>query len=288
MLTTTEILKKVRQIELKTRGLTNHIFAGQYHSAFKGRGMSFSEVREYQYGDDVRNIDWNVTARMKSPFIKVYEEERELTVMLVVDISASTHFGTEVQFKKDLIAEICAVLAFSAIKNNDKVGLLLFSNQPELFILPKKGKAHILRIIRELISFEPKSTETNIGKALQVLTNVLKKKCITFLISDFLNKGYEDPLKITSKKHDLIGIQIYDNKERQVPYIGLTHVLDAETGRKYWLDFSNKKTRELYQNSFVNNLHYTKGQFSKNGADLVNIGTHENYVTILRKYFKQR
>jgi uncharacterized protein (DUF58 family) len=288
LLQTSDILKKVRQIEIKARGLTNHVFAGEYHSAFKGRGMSFSEVREYQYGDDVRAIDWNVTARLQSPYIKVYEEERELTLMLVVDVSRSSAFGTKQQYKNELIAELCAVLAFSAIKNNDKVGLLLFSSDVEKFILPKKGKSHILRIIRELLTFEPKLKGTNIGTALRSFNNIIKKRCITFVLSDFINTGYEEPLKIVSKKHDLIGLHIFDEKERQIPDIGFTQVQDAETGENYWIDFSNKRIRQQYQETYLNNLLHLKNQFIKNGADLLSIGTHDNYVPVLRQFFKKR
>lgn len=288
MLSTSDILKRVRQIEIKTRGLSNHIFAGEYHSAFKGRGMSFSEVREYQYGDDVRAIDWNVTARFKHPFIKVFEEERELTMMLLVDVSGSSQFGTKKQLKSELIAEICAVLAFSAIKNNDKVGLLLFSSEIELFITPKKGKAHILRMIRELLVFQPKHKGTDIGKAMKSLNNLVKKRCITFLLSDFMNTGYEEALKVTAKKHDLIGLNIYDEAERQIPNSGLTHVLDPETGQQFYADFSNKKVREQYRQAFLNSTATFKNQFQKNGAGALQIATHENYVPLLRNYFKQR
>jgi uncharacterized protein (DUF58 family) len=288
LLTTAEILKRVRQIEIKTKGLSNHMFAGEYHSAFKGRGMSFSEVREYQFGDDVRAIDWNVTARMRSPYIKVHEEERELTVMLVADISASNSFGTDRLLKKELMAELCAIIAFSAIKNNDKVGLLLFSSQVELFISPKKGKSHILRIIRELISFEPKHKGTDIAKALIMLNNLLKKRCITFVISDFISENFNEPLKIISKKHDLVGIHLFDNKERQVPPIGLTHVIDAETGRKMWINFNSKKVREQYQLAFTIRWEELKNKFAKNGADLISISTKDNYVTLLRQFFKKR
>jgi uncharacterized protein (DUF58 family) len=288
LLSTSDILKKVRQIEIKTRGLSNHIFAGEYHSAFKGRGMSFSEVREYQYGDDVRAIDWNVTARFKHPFIKVFEEERELTMMLLVDVSGSSMFGTKLKMKNELMAEICAVLAFSAIKNNDKVGLLLFSSEVELFISPKKGKSHILRMIRELISFEPKHKGTDVGKAMKALNNMVKKRCITFLLSDFICTGYEDALKVTAKKHDLIGLNIYDEAERQIPIDGLMNVYDAETGKTFLADFRNKKTKEEYRQSFSNSMVTFKNQFQKNGAGALQIATHDNYVPLLRNYFKGR
>ncbi|MFM2047841.1 MAG: hypothetical protein RI955_387 [Bacteroidota bacterium] len=288
MLTTTEILKRVRKIEIKTRGLSNHIFAGEYHSAFKGRGMSFSEVREYQYGDDVRAIDWNVTARFKQPFIKVYEEERELTLMLLVDVSGSSMFGTKQQMKNELMAEICAVLAFSAIKNNDKVGLMLFSSETELFIAPKKGKAHILRMIRELLVFEPKHKGTDVGKAMKAFNNMVKKRCITFLLSDFMCSNYEEALKVTSKKHDLIGLNIYDEAERQIPVSGLMNVYDAESGKTFLADFNSKKIREEYRQSFLNSMATFKNQFQKNGAGALQIATHDNYVPLLRNYFKQR
>ncbi|MEY2828928.1 MAG: hypothetical protein RIQ33_786 [Bacteroidota bacterium] len=288
MLTTSEILKRVRQIEIKTRGLSNHIFAGEYHSAFKGRGMSFSEVREYQYGDDVRAIDWNVTARFKHPFIKVFEEERELTMMLLVDVSGSSNFGTKQKMKNELMAEICAVLAFSAIKNNDKVGLLLFSSEVELFISPKKGKSHILRMIRELIAFQPKHKGTDVGKAMKALNNMVKKRCITFLLSDFVCTGYEDALKVTAKKHDLIGLNIYDDAERQIPIDGLMNVYDAETGKIFLADFSNKKAKEQYRQSFSNSMITFKNQFQKNGAGALQIATHDNYVPLLRNYFRGR
>jgi uncharacterized protein (DUF58 family) len=288
MLSTSEILKRVRHIEIKTRGLSNHIFAGEYHSAFKGRGMSFSEVREYQYGDDVRAIDWNVTARFKHPYIKVYEEERELTLMLVVDISGSSLFGTKKQMKNELIAEICAVLAFSAIKNNDKVGLLLFSSEVELFITPKKGKSHILRIIRELLTFQPKHKGTDIGKALKSFNNMVKKRCITFVLSDFMCNNYDEALKVTAKKHDLIGLNIYDEAERQMPIRGLMNVLDPETNETFLVDFDNNKIREQYRQSYMSSMANFKNQFQKSGAGALQIGTHDNYVTLLRGFFKQR
>ncbi len=288
MLKTSDILKRVRQIEIKTKGLSNHIFAGEYHSAFKGRGMSFSEVREYQYGDDVRAIDWNVTARFKHPFIKVYEEERELTLMLVVDVSGSSMFGTNQKMKNELMAEICAVLAFSAIKNNDKVGLMLFSSEVEKFISPKKGKSHILRIIRELLTFEPKHKGTDVGKALKAFNNMVKKRCITFLLSDFMCNDYEESLKITSKKHDLIGLNIYDDVERQMPVLGLMNVFDPETGQTFVADFNDRKVKEQYRQSFLNYLVNFKNQFQKNGAGALQISTKDNYVPLLSNFFKQR
>jgi len=247
---TSEILKKVRLVELKTRGITNHIFAGEYHSAFKGRGMSFADVREYQYGDDVRAIDWNVTARYKKPYIKTFEEERELTLMLLVDASKSSFFGTKGQFKSEYITEICAVLAFSAIKNNDKVGLIMFTDQIELFIPPKKGKYHILRIIRELINFRPQSQGTNLSEALKFFSNVVKKKSIAFILSDFMCDPFRESLSVACRKHDLTGIHIYDKAERELPNVGLVRMYDAETGQTRWVNTSNKKVRDSFQNVF--------------------------------------
>lgn len=286
---TSELLKKVRTIEIKTRGLSNHIFSGSYHTAFKGRGMSFSEVREYQIGDDVRSIDWNVTARFNHPYIKVFEEERELTVMLLVDISGSGKFGTTSQFKKDMIAEICAVLAFSAIQNNDKIGLILFSNQVELFISPKKGKTHILRIIRELIEFEPEHKETNINVALHYFTNAIKRRSIAFLISDFIDPTLkEDALRIANKKHDLVGIQVYDPRETELPDAGLIKVIDAETGEQKWIDTSSAAVRENYSKHWYNSQQKLKNIFSKSGVDTVSISTKEDYVPQLINLFKKR
>ncbi len=238
---TKEILKKVRKIEIKTRRLSDHIFSGEYHTSFKGRGMTFSEVRQYQYGDDVRAIDWNVTARYNEPFVKVFEEERELTMMLMVDISGSESFGTKNQLKRDMITEIAATLAFSATQNNDKIGLLLFSDQIELFIPPKKGKSHVLRIIRELIEFESKSKKTDLSQALKYLSSVLKKKAIVFLISDFMVKDYEHTLKIASKRHDVTGIRVFDQREESIPNIGIVNMLDAETGETLLVDTTSNK-----------------------------------------------
>ena len=244
---TKEILKKVRKIEIKTRRLSDHIFSGEYHTSFKGRGMTFSEVRQYQYGDDVRAIDWNVTARYNEPFVKVFEEERELTMMLMVDISGSESFGTKNQLKRDMITEIAARLAFSATQNNDKIGLLLFSDQIELFIPPKKGKSHVLRIIRELIEFESKSKKTDLSQALKYLSSVLKKKAIVFLISDFMVKDYEHTLKIASKRHDVTGIRVFDQREENIPNIGIVNMLDAETGETLLVDTTSKKVRMDYE-----------------------------------------
>ena len=288
MTDTKEILKKVRKIEIKTKRLSNHIFSGEYHSSFKGRGMTFSEVRQYQYGDDVRNIDWNVTARYKEPFVKVFEEERELTMMLMVDISGSEFFGTQNQFKRETLTEIAATLAFSAIQNNDKVGLILFSDAIELFIPPKKGRSHVLRIIRELIEFEGKSTKTDIDQALKFLANVMKKKAIVFVLSDFLDKDYRKSLKIAAKKHDLTGVRIYDRREEAIPNIGLVPVLDAETYALRWVNTQSKKTRTNYAKSYRDKVSYYQEEFSKSGAGTLAICTEGNYVKKLLGYFKRR
>ena len=285
---TSELLKKVRKIEIKTRGLSRHIFSGEYHSAFKGRGMSFSEVRDYQYGDDVRNIDWNVTARTGDPHVKIFEEERELTVMLMIDLSGSSFFGTTNQMKNELLTEICAVLAFSAINNNDKVGVLFFSDRIEKFIPPKKGKQHILRIIRELLNFEPKGKGTDIGGALEYLNNLIKKRSITFILSDFMSVGYENPLRIASRRHDVIGLHLYDLRESKLPNVGLIRALDAETGKFGWIDTSIPKVREAYSNNFSQNFNYFQSTFRKTGADTVSIRTDEQYVNALLRFFKKR
>jgi len=287
-LDTSEILKKVRAIEIKTRGITNHIFAGEYHSAFKGRGMSFSEVREYSYGDDIRSIDWNVTARYKKPYIKVFEEERELTLMLLVDVSRSAFFGTRGQFKSELITEICAVLAFSAIKNNDKVGLILFSSEVELFIPPKKGKHHILRIIRELIHHKPKGKGTNIAEGLKYFGNVIKKKSIAFLISDFMDEGFREALSIATRKHDLTGIQVFDIAEIDIPDVGLVRLMDAESGQSRWVDTRDKKVRTAFRETFRKNQKEVKSQFLRNGSDLVSVSVEGSYIKELRSFFKRR
>jgi uncharacterized protein (DUF58 family) len=292
---TQELLKKVRKIEIKTRGLSNHIFSGEYHSAFKGRGMAFSEVREYQPGDDIRTIDWNVTARFNHPFIKVFEEERELTVMLLVDVSASENFGTQKQLKKDLITELCAVLAFSAIQNNDKIGVIFFSDKIERFIPPKKGKTHILRIILELIQFTPQSSGTDINHALRYLSNILKKRAIVFLISDFIDKQFlnenkkgSDALRIASKKHDLIALRISDKCETELPDVGLLRVLDAETGQYKWVDTSSSKVRETYRKTALKRIAQLKDIFNHTGIDSVTINTSESYVQLLMNLFKKR
>lgn len=285
---TKELLKKVRKIEIKTRKLSNNIFGGEYHSAFKGRGMTFSEVRKYQYGDDVRTIDWNVTARYREPYVKVFEEERELTLMLLVDISGSSNFGTRTKLKNEILTEIAATLAFSALNNNDKVGLVLFSNKIELFIAPKKGKIHILRIIRELLNYESTSLKTNISKALEFLSLVQKKKAIIFILSDFIDSDYSKSVQLLSKKHDLTGVRIFDLFEKELQKSGLLFVNDAETGRKLWINSSSKKVRESYNLSFRKNADYFKKTFSKNGAGAIALSTNDEYVKTLLNYFKNR
>jgi len=285
---TKDILKKVKRIEIKTRGLSDQVFSGHYHSTFKGKGISFSEVREYQYGDDVRDIDWNVTARLNHPFVKVFEEERELTVVLLVDVSGSNQFGTQKQFKNEQMTEIAAVLAFSAIKNNDKVGVIFFSNKVEKFIPPKKGVSHILRIIRELLDFKPENNQTDIKEALRFLTNAMKKRTISFLLSDFLDKGFEDAIKIASRKHDLVAIRVYDEREKELPDIGLVKMNDAETGESYWVDSSSKSVRKAWNEEWKKHQEYLNSVFFKSGVDKVDIGTHEDYVIPLLKMFKQR
>lgn len=289
MLTTSEILKKVRRIEIKTRGLSNHIFAGEYHSAFKGRGMSFSEVREYQPGDDVKAIDWNVTARLRTPYVKVFEEERELIVMLLVDISGSSLFGTQERLKRELITEICAVLSFSAATNNDKVGVIFFSDKVDKFIPPKKGRSHILRIIRELIALEPNQKGgTNVAAALEFLTQVQKKKAITFAISDFISEQYEKPLQLAARKHDLVGIQVYDKYDRELPDAGLIQAADSETGQQIWLDSSDSTVRANYVHRFEQHKKYCQQSFRKSGASLLSVRTNDDYVKALQGFFKAR
>ena len=283
-----ELIKKVRKIEIKTRRLSKHLFAGEYHSAFKGKGMTFSEVREYQYGDAIRDIDWNVTARFSHPYVKIYEEERELTVMLIIDVSASKIFGTYEQLKQDLITEIAAVLSFSAMLNNDKIGVIFFSDTIEKFIPPQKGRTHILRIIRELIEFEPGHKETNIAEALGYFTNVIRKKCTAFLISDFIDTGYEDAIKIANKKHDLIALKIFDRRETELPPIGLVKLRDAESGEQMMVDTSSKKVREHYKNWWINMGAKQREIFSKAGVDSASIQTGEDYVKPLMNLFKKR
>jgi len=285
---TAELLKKVRRIELKTKGLKNQIISGEYHSAFKGKGMAFSEVREYAVGDEVRTIDWNVTARFGHPFVKVFEEERELTVILVVDVSASDSFGSTEQLKKNMITEICAVLAFSAIYNNDKIGVIFFSDRVEKFIPPKKGKSHILRIIRELIEFEPENKTTNIGEALRYLNNVVKKRSIAFLITDFLADDYEDGLKLANKKHDLVALQIYDQRELEMPAVGRVLFQDPETGDTHWVNTNSKSVREQYKKKGEERMLLAKNACKKAGVDLASIATNESYITPIRNLFSKR
>lgn len=285
---TKELLKKVRKIEIKTRRLSDHIFGGEYHSTFKGRGMTFSEVRQYQFGDDVRNIDWNVTARYNEPYIKVFEEERELTMMLMVDVSGSEFFGTINQFKKEIITEISATLAFSAMQNNDKVGLLLFSDEVELYIPPKKGKSHVLRIIRELLEFKPKSNKTNIAEALKYLTNVMKKKAIVFVLSDFIDDDYVKTLKIIGNKHDLTGIRIYDEREENIPNLGMVQMQDAETGRLQLVNTQSKSVRMAYGEHHRQRVKYFQESFTKSGCGVLNCRVDESYVKKLLGYFKRR
>jgi uncharacterized protein (DUF58 family) len=285
---TKDLLKKVRKIEIKTRRLSDHIFSGEYHTSFKGRGMTFSEVRQYQYGDDVRAIDWNVTARYNEPFVKVFEEERELTMMLLVDISGSESFGTKNQLKRDMVTEIAATLAFSATQNNDKIGLLLFSDQIELYIPPKKGKSHVLRIIRELIEFEPKSKKTDLSHALKYLSSVMKKKAIVFVISDFMTTAYEHTLKIASKRHDVTGIRVFDQREESIPNIGIVNLLDAETGETLVVDTNSKSVRQNYEKFYLENVSYFRDIFSKCGAGTISSRVDESYVTKLLGYFKAR
>jgi uncharacterized protein (DUF58 family) len=285
---TNELLKRVRKIEIKTRGLSKHIFAGEYHSAFKGRGMAFSEVREYQYGDDFRSVDWNVTARFNHPFIKVFDEERELTVMLLIDISGSGDFGTQSRLKADMITEIAAVLSFSAIQNNDKVGVIMFSDRIERFIPPKKGRQHILRIIRELIDYKPESRHTNLTIPLRYLVNVIKKRSIAFLITDFIDENYDDALKIASKKHDLVGLWIYDIRETDIPGVGLIKIRDAETGEVAWIDTGSIVVRKAYQEIYQKKQEETNDLLKKNGIDFVPIAAHEDYVRPLIRLFNKR
>jgi len=285
---TKELLKKVRKIEIKTRRLSDHIFSGEYHTSFKGRGMTFSEVRQYQYGDDIRAIDWNVTARYNEAHVKVFEEERELTMMLMVDISGSESFGSKNQFKKEIVTEIAATMAFSATQNNDKIGLILFSDQIELYIPPKKGKSHVLRIIRELIEFEPKSNKTDVSQALKFLSGTQKKKAIVFLISDFMSDEYEHTLKIASKKHDITGIRVYDIREEKLPNLGMVPMLDAETGETQLVNTGSKAIRMEYEKEYQNKVDYFIETFRKSGSGVVNTRVDESYVTKLLSYFKSR
>ncbi len=288
LLETSDIIKKVRQIEIKTRGLTNQIFSGQYHSAFRGKGMTFSEVREYQYGDDIRSIDWNVTARFNHPYVKIFDEERELTVMLLIDVSGSNEFGTRKQFKEELMTEIAAVLAFSAIQNNDKVGVIFFSDQIEKFIPPKKGATHILRIIRELVDFKPQSQRTNISEALRFLNNALKKRCIAFILSDFIDRGFDDALRISARKHDLVALRIYDPSESELPRLGLTRMYSKETGKTVWVDTSSAAARRHYDNWWRETESYIQNAFLRSGADAVNLRTDSDYIKPLIGLFRRR
>jgi uncharacterized protein (DUF58 family) len=283
-----ELLKKVRLVELHTKGFVNEIFSGEYHSVFKGRGIEFSEVREYQFGDDIRLIDWNVSARLGHPFIKVFEEERELTVMLLIDFSKSSHYGTRTGLKNEIAVEICACLAFSAIKNNDKVGAILFTDRIEKFIPPKKGKSHILRILRELLFFEPKGTKTNLKMGLEYFSKVMKKKSISFLISDFYDSGYEDPLKIVSRKHDLIAIHLIDPTEKELPKVGLVKFTDAETGEDVWVDTSNKDLRKKYSENWLDRKKNLEKTLLKSKVDKIDINIEKSYLNPLVDFFKRR
>jgi uncharacterized protein (DUF58 family) len=285
---TKELLKKVRKIEIKTRRLSDHIFGGEYHSTFKGRGMTFSEVRQYQFGDDVRNIDWNVTARYNEPFVKVFEEERELTMMLMADVSGSKLFGTTNQFKNEIVTEISATLAFSATQNNDKIGLILFSDEIELYIPPKKGRSHVLRIIRELLEFQPKSKKTNLSEALKFLSNVMKKKAIVFVLSDFVADAYKQNLKIASGRHDITGIRIYDKHEESIPNLGMVQMEDEETGELMLVNTASKKVRANYGKFYSEKVNYFKDSFTKSGAGTIDCRVDESYVKKLLGYFKRR
>ena len=286
---TSDLLKRVRQIEIKTRGLSNNIFAGQYHSAFKGKGMSFSEVREYQYGDDVRDIDWNVTARYNNPFVKVFEEERELTVMLLIDVSNSLDFGTVKQLKKDMVTEIAATLAFSAIQNNDKIGVIFFSDRIEKFIPPKKGRKHILYIIRELLDFKPESKRTDIKIAVEYLTNVIKKRCTAFMISDFIDENdFRNALTIANRKHDIVAIQVYDRRMAELPDVGLMKVRDAETGHEQWIDTSSRALRRAHNDWWIQRQGVLNETFTKSNVDSVSIRTDQDYVKSLLNLFAKR
>lgn len=284
----TELLKKVRKIEIKTRGLTRQVFAGEYHSAFKGRGISFSEVREYQYGDDIRSIDWNVTARFNHPYIKIFEEERELTVMLLVDVSGSGSFGTENVYKRERITEIAALLAFSAIQNNDKIGVILFSDKVEKFITPQKGRKHILRIIRELLNYKPESSKTCLNEPLRYLTNGIKKRCTSFIISDFIAPDFDKSMRIASNKHDIVALRIYDVSESELPDLGYIKGLDPESGAEKWIDTSSVKVKKAYSDWWLKSNEITDGILARCGVDNVMIRTGEDYVKPLINLFKRR
>lgn len=286
---TTEILKKVRKIEIKTRGLSQNIFAGQYHSAFKGRGMAFSEVREYQFGDDVRDIDWNVTARFHRPYVKVFEEERELTVMLLIDVSGSLDFGTAHQMKKDMVTEIAATIAFSAIQNNDKIGVIFFSDRIEKYIPPKKGRKHILYIIREMLDFHPESQKTDIGQAVEFLTRVMKRRCTAFLLSDFYTRSdFQNALTIANSKHDVVALQVYDQRAKELPNVGLMRVQDAETGHEMYIDTSDKNLRRAHELYWQSRQEMLRQTFAKSNVDSVSIATHEDFVKKLLLLFAKR
>lgn len=286
---TEELLQKVRKVEIKTKGLSNNIFAGEYHSAFKGRGMAFSEVREYQYGDDVRDIDWNVTARLGKPYVKVFEEERELTVMLLVDVSGSLDFGTQCQTKRQLLTEIAAMLAFSAIQNNDKIGVIFFSDRIEKFIPPKKGRKHILFIIRELLGFQPASNKTDIGHAVEFMTNAIKKRCTVFLLSDFFDsKDYSNQLTVANRRHDVVALQIYDRRMVELPNVGIVKMLDAETGHDTFVDTSSSAVRKAHHEWWCDHQAYLHTAFTKSNIDNVSVRTDEDYVRALMNLFRRR
>ena len=286
---TSELLKRVRQIEIKTKGLSNNIFAGEYHSAFKGRGMAFAEVREYQYGDDIRDIEWNVTARFNKPFVKVFEEERELTVMLCVDVSGSLEFGSVVQTKRRMLTEIAATLAFSAIQNNDKIGVIFFSDRIEKFIPPKKGRKHILYIIRELLEFKPESNRTDVGQAVEYLTSVIKRRCTAFLLSDFIDeKDFRQALTIANRKHDVVAVQVYDRRVSELPDVGLMQIHDAETGEEMLIDTSSKKVRNLHAAWWRGQQNRLRDTFTRSGVDNVSVRTDQDYVAALMGLFRQR
>ena len=283
-----ELIKKVRRIEIKTRGLSRHIFAGEYHSAFKGRGIAFSEVREYQYGDDIRSIDWNVTARFNHPYVKIFEEERELTVMLLIDVSGSGNFGTTLNFKRDIMTEVAAVLSFSAIFNNDKIGVIFFSDRVEKFIPPLKGRKHILRIIRELLDFKSESKKTNLDEPLRFLTNAIKKRCTAFIISDFIVPDFETALRIASNKHDIVALKVSDPVEKSIPDIGLIKVLDSESGEEKWIDTSSLTARKAYEQWWIDHIELIKNIFKRCGVDSADLNTGEDYVKPLIKLFENR
>jgi len=283
-----ELLKKVRRIEIKTRGLSRHIFAGEYHSAFKGRGIAFSEVREYQYGDDIRSIDWNVTARFNHPYVKVFEEERELTVMLLIDVSGSGNFGTAVAYKRDIMTEVAAVLSFSAIFNNDKIGVIFFSDKVEKFIPPQKGRIHILRIIRELLEFKSESKKTSLDEPLRFLTNAIKKRCTAFIISDFLVPDFEEAMRIASTKHDIVALKIFDPLEQAIPNVGLVKISDSESGLEKWIDTSSVATRDVYRKWWITHMELIKNIFKRCGVDSAELRTDQDYVKPLIKLFESR